>query len=419
MTAPAGSDEPARAEAAARKVVERLRERGHVAFYAGGCVRDQLLGRPAADVDVATSATPDEVKASFRRTVEVGEAFGVVRVVDHGQVTEVATFRVDGSYVDGRRPTSVRFSTPEEDASRRDFTINGMFFDPLDGAIHDFVGGREDLLRGVVRAIGDPEARFAEDRLRILRAPRFAARLGFVLDRATADAAKLHAAELVTSAVSAERIHTELDKMLAAPTRARALRLVDALGLVEHVLPEAAGAHLPRVARALDALPRSIASSCVAWAVALHLVPGDQAELAMVRLKASNKDKERVRAIVDGLPVARTLADRGVAEQKRFLRRREVDDVVVALRAVDLADQGDLGPWRYLTARLAAVRADPTPAGVASRPLVMGGDLKQAGLEPGPVFGKVLAQVEDAQLEGRVRDREGALALALTLAAAP
>jgi poly(A) polymerase len=399
-------------EQAGLAVVRRLRERGFVAYFAGGCVRDRLLGCPPKDVDVATSATPDEVRASFKRTLEVGAAFGVVRVREQGLEVEVATFRVDGSYADGRRPESVRFSTPEEDARRRDFTINGMFLDPVTGEVIDFVGGREDLGRRVVRAIGDPEARFAEDRLRLLRAPRFAARMGFTVEAGTAAAARLHAPELVTSAVSQERIHGELDRILTHPSRARGLTLVAELGLLPHSLPEVSD--VPRVVAALAALPPRVAPA-LAWAVALHLAGADRAFAAMERLKASNEARTGVQAIVEGASSARALAGWSTPERIRFLRRKDLEQVLAALRAILSAGGEPPAAADALEAAWRAARDDQGPTGLAARPFVAGADLKAAGVPPGPAYARVIRAVEDAQLEGRVGDKAAALALALEL----
>src|SRR5688572_4647494 len=209
-------------------VVRRLREAGHVAYFAGGCVRDLLLGRQPKDYDVATDAPPARVRKLFANTQAVGAAFGVILVRDGRSTIEVATFRADGAYADGRHPMEVRFTTAEEDAARRDFTINGLFLDPLDGdgdgRVLDFVGGRDDLDAGVIRAIGEPERRFEEDHLRLLRAVRFAARLGFGVESKTAAAIRLHAPQL--KRISPERIADELRVMLTPPTRGDAWRLL-------------------------------------------------------------------------------------------------------------------------------------------------------------------------------------------------
>jgi poly(A) polymerase len=216
----------------ATDVVRRLRAAGHTALWAGGCVRDQLLGIEPHDYDVATDATPEQVQVLFRRTVAVGVSFGVVEVLGpRPHKVQVATFRSDGSYSDGRHPDAVVFSTPEEDARRRDFTVNGMFFDPLDRKVIDYVGGQEDLRHGVLRAIGDPAQRFAEDKLRLLRAVRFATRFSLTLDPATAHAIRAMAGEITV--VSAERVAEELRKLLTDPRRADGMRLMDEVGLAE------------------------------------------------------------------------------------------------------------------------------------------------------------------------------------------
>src|SRR5947208_9104318 len=222
-------------------VVRRLRDAGFQGLWAGGCVRDDLLGLVPKDYDVATDARPEQVQALFRRTVAVGASFGVVEVLGPRTPAgplkvQVATFRADGSYSDGRHPDAVVFSSPEEDARRRDFTVNGMFFDPLTEQVIDYVGGRDDLRDGVLRAIGDPAQRFAEDKLRLLRAVRFATRFNLTLDPATAHAIRAMAGEITV--VSAERIADELRKLLTDPRRAAGMRLMDEVALVTPILPE-------------------------------------------------------------------------------------------------------------------------------------------------------------------------------------
>ncbi|MEI7834934.1 MAG: CCA tRNA nucleotidyltransferase, partial [Planctomycetota bacterium] len=217
-------------------VVRRLREAGHQAFFAGGSVRDMLLGHESTDYDIATSATPREVKKLFGHVLLVGAKFGVAMVIRDGRKVEVTTFRSDLSYVDGRRPEGVIFATPEEDAQRRDFTINGMFYDPEADRIVDYVGGREDLQRKILRTIGRAEDRFSEDYLRMLRAVRFTVRLGFAMEPETALAVRRHAAKI--TAISGERIFEELSKMLSIPSAGQALDLMADLGLMQHVMPE-------------------------------------------------------------------------------------------------------------------------------------------------------------------------------------
>jgi poly(A) polymerase len=262
--------EPDRQRQFAVDVVRRLREAGFVAYWAGGCVRDQLLGRAPKDYDVATDATPPQIREVFGRrcTLAIGAAFGVITVLgpkQAGQI-EVATFRRDAPYSDGRHPDSVTFSTAEEDASRRDFTVNGLFYDPIREQVIDFVGGREDLAQRVIRAIGNPRDRFGEDRLRMLRAVRFTATFGFALDADTLAAVREMAGEITM--VSPERIAMEMRQMLAAPGRGTAVRLLVETGLAEAILPEAMAAFEPRdgacaVARRASRLARRRASPAV------------------------------------------------------------------------------------------------------------------------------------------------------------
>ncbi|MEO5717622.1 MAG: CCA tRNA nucleotidyltransferase, partial [Chthoniobacterales bacterium] len=232
---PAGSEKEAMLSTA-RSIVTRLRAAGHLAYFAGGSVRDLVRGQPPKDIDIATDARPEQVQKIFRRTYAVGAHFGVIVVLENDLQFEVATFRADGVYLDGRHPTEVRFSSPEEDARRRDFTINGMFFDPANDAVIDFVGGREDLAARLVRAIGDPAERFAEDRLRLLRAIRFATVLEFEIEGATWDAI-VGAADTI-STISAERIREELVRIFLSPQRTRGWDLLDASGLMKQILPE-------------------------------------------------------------------------------------------------------------------------------------------------------------------------------------
>lgn len=403
-----------KAEEAGRVVVKRLDEVGYRALFAGGCVRDTLLGREANDYDVATSATPKQVRKAFRRTLRIGEQFGIVIVLLDDEQVEVATFRADGDYSDGRRPEKVEYiDDPAVDAARRDFTINGLFFDPLSGETFDFVDGVVDLRRGLVRAIGDPAKRFDEDKLRILRAPRFACMLGFQIEEKTAAEAKARAKEIETAHVSPERIRVELEKILSYPGRARGIQLCAELGILEVVLPE--GASSPELScRALAALAPN-AEKRLAWGALLNQVSAKTADSALRRLKASNKDREGVVVLLRDLAQARALGDLRLGDQKRLLRAHgpELEELV---RVTALAGGGDLEPYRYLCARRAAFAAETSVAALDAKPLIGGRDLQKAGLAPGPQFGRVLPAVELAQLEGRVKTAAEALAFALELA---
>jgi poly(A) polymerase len=415
---------PESARAAAVATLSTLRRAGHVAYLAGGCVRDELLGLAPTDYDIATDATPDRIKALFKRTNEVGAAFGVVLVtlgpsdgIPRPATVEVATFRSEGPYTDRRRPDAVTFSDPRSDALRRDFTINALFLDPVGppdaGApissaaqVIDFVGGRDDLARKVVRAVGHPAARLAEDHLRALRAVRLAARLGFEIDPATSGAIREHARELV--GVSRERIGEELRKMMAHPSRARAAALLQDLGLDSPVLSEAAKPVPPRILASLQGFP-AYPACLAAWALDRgHPVADDHAALVATYRRAlalSNDEADALRDVLTALERLPDWAGLGVAAQKRL-----------AGRAPGFPDALDL--YRTLsphaaaaiTARTAELAA--SPPGLAPGPLLTGDDLVAAGMKPGPGFRAILDRVYDAQLEGRVRTTAEALELA-------
>ena len=392
---------------AACAVAAGLARAGHEVYFAGGCVRDRLLGRPVKDYDIATSARPDEVKAVYPKARGVGEAFGVMLVRHGGHTFEVATFREDGPYHDGRRPSEVSYSTAEHDAKRRDFTINGLFEDPASGKTVDFVGGESDIAARLVRAIGDPHERIREDRLRMLRAARFAARLGFEIERATFDAVAAHAGELAS--VSAERVGAELREMLAHPNRARAADLVEALGLDVAVF----GVRGARAGRRLEGLPSDVplggwTTALAAWW--LDRVGGDagedaQAELISTlrrRLVLSNDETD---AISHALSIRGTLLrefDRlGVAQRARLIAEPGFDSAVL-LVAAEAPERG----------REIAERADrELPARALPHPLLDGAALIAAGYRPGPSFKEWLGLAMDAQLEGRISSAEDALRL--------
>jgi len=409
--------DPARARSAATGIVRALRSHGHEAYLAGGCVRDELLGLRPTDYDVATDAVPDRIAALFPRTAHVGAAFGVVLVIQDDVPVEVATFRSEGPYSDSRRPDRVKFSDARSDALRRDFTINGLFLDPLEGEpgepgrVIDFVGGLADLAARRLRAVGNPDERLAEDHLRALRAARFAARLGFEIEPATWEAVRRHASSL--RGVSRERIGQELRRMLTAPSRAEAATLVQRLGLDAPVLLEPhRGGPTPTLA-ALTGMPP--AGVCLAaWALDRH---GDALDAARVArawraaLCLSNDETDRLRDSLTGYQALRDeFEGLGVAGQRRMLAREWTADAMGLLRARPGPDPG-------LPDRLAARAAElaARPPGIAPAPLVTGDDLAGAGLVPGPAFKGILDAVYDAQLEGRVRTRDEALELARAL----
>jgi hypothetical protein len=396
----------------ALEVVHTLREAHFEAYWAGGCVRDQLLGRTAKDYDVATNATPPEIRQlfGFRRTLALGAAFGVITVLgprEAGQV-EVATFRRDAEYSDGRHPDHVSFSSAREDADRRDFTINGLFYDPLEDRVIDFVGGQEDLQRRLVRAIGDPRARFAEDKLRMLRAVRFAAGFDFALEAGTLAAIQQMADEIIV--VSGERIAMEMRRMLSEPGRVEAVRLLLATGLARFVLPEIVPAddqarrRLDHALRVLDQLDRPPFPRALA-ALLGGLV--DPAALSGVgfRWRLSNKEIDRAGWLVENRDALRGAAGRPWSVVQKVLIADGAEDLLAIDEAIRRADGGDLGEVQWCRAMWARPRHELDPS-----PLVTGNDLIERGVPPGPRYRILLDEIRAAQLDGRVRTREEALA---------
>jgi poly(A) polymerase len=441
-----------RAQLAAEAIVEKLRAEGHDAYFAGGCVRDMLLDRVPEDFDVATSARPDVVLDLFPRTFAVGAHFGVVLVADEidGEeiVTEVATFRSDGAYSEGRRPDEVRFSdSAEEDVIRRDFTINGMLLDPqilkemgnLPEATLDFVGGRDDLAAGVVRAIGNAEKRFAEDKLRMLRAVRFAARFGFVIEPVTEAAIRTHAKSI--GQVSCERIRDELTRMLTEGHARRAFELLDQTELLKQVLPEIDRLHgveqPPQYHPEGDVWIHTLlllekltegASPTLAWGALLHDVGKPAtferspdrirfnghvevgvriaAEICR-RLRFSNEETVQILALVENHMRFGDVERMKESTLKRFFRLSRFPEHLELHRMDCLSSHGDLTLYDYARQRFAAT---PEEA-VKPKLLVTGEDLIAAGYKPGPEFKQMLTAAEDAQLEGRIQTKAQGLAL--------
>lgn len=402
------------------EIVRLLRTKGHDAYLAGGCVRDEILGLHPKDYDVATDATPDRIAALFTRTREVGKAFGVMHVQSAGVTIEVATFRKEGVYTDRRRPDSVTFADARADAHRRDFTINALFIDPLapptrvrnveiKGLVIDHVGGIEDMSRRVIRAVGDPAARLAEDNLRALRAVRFAARLEFNIDHATADAIRHHAAEL--AGVSRERIGDEVRRMMHDPARARAAELMQSLGLDAPTLDQPAQSSAQiNILRALD--PRaSHVAALAAWALdrASPRIPLEQAAHYRRALCLSNDETTHLASLM------RLLADLEsawqtwpIAPRKRAAASPWFEETMRLLHARHAQTAA------RLEADVAALAA--SPPGLAPAPLVTGDDLVAEGIQPGPRFGTWLDEIYDQQLEGRLTTRDQAIELARRLA---
>jgi tRNA nucleotidyltransferase/poly(A) polymerase len=391
------------------EVVRELRDHGFEAYWAGGCVRDELLGRTPYDYDVATSAKPAEIQHVFkhRRTLSIGAAFGVMTVIGPrpaGQI-EIATFREDATYSDGRHPDSVSFSTAEEDAKRRDFTINGMFFDPLENRVIDFVGGQADLQRRVLRAIGNPRERFTEDKLRMLRAIRLTAIFDFQLEDETQAAIREMATQVTV--VSAERIAGELQIVLVHPARERAVELLRSIGLLEPILPEAAAiADWPQRLSLLRALEEP--SFPLSLATLLENLPNDQlAETVGRRWKLARKEIDLLAWLLENknaLADARTqrwsqlqpiLIDEGAGELVKLH---------AAKASLGLAHVADV---EFCRAQLERPREDLDPPA-----LIDGKDLIALGIARGPIFAKLLRQIRAAQLDGEIHDRDGALSLA-------
>jgi poly(A) polymerase len=390
----------------ATDVVRRLRAAGHTALWAGGCVRDRLLGREPDDYDVATDARPEQVQKLFKRTVAVGASFGVVQVLGPKPLAvEVATFRSDVSYSDGRHPDAVVFSSPEEDARRRDFTINGMFFDPLEDQVIDYVGGQDDLRAGVLRAIGDPAQRFAEDKLRLLRAVRFATRFQLKLDSATAHAIRAMAGEITV--VSAERIAEELRKLLTNPRRADGVRLLADVNLLTPILPEvAADPTWPQSLRVLESLPAD-SSFPLALAALLHNSGRKLAGVVCHRLKLSNVERDRIEWLVglhDSLADAPRLRPSAL---KPVLAHPGIGELLALHQAIPKAAGQSAEHVDFCEQKL---REWP-PEVLNPPPLITGDDLQEMGLTPGPLFKRLLDAVRAAQLDGEVVVKEQAIKL--------
>jgi poly(A) polymerase len=433
----------------AKSIVQTLRQRGFQAYLVGGCVRDLLLEREPKDYDVATNATPAQVMGIFPETYAVGEQFGVVLVpVPRGDVArnvstqsytvEVATFRSDVGYSDGRHPDEVRFSQdPREDVARRDFTINGMLLDPATDEVLDFVGGRKDLEAGIIRTIGDAEQRFSEDRLRMLRALRFAARFEYTIEAETFAAIQKLAQQI--QVVSRERVRDELTRMLTEGHGRRAFLLLDESGLLSRVLPEISamkGVEQPaefhpegdvfvHTLLLLDYLP-SPCPMTLAWGALLHdvgkpatfRVAPDRirfdghvdvgvkmAEEICRRLRFSNDETAQILALVENHMRFGHVSRMKESTLKRFLRLPAFDEHLALHRADSLASHRHLGTYEFIKQK----RAEIPPEKMRPQPLVTGDDLIAAGHAPGPRFREILNAVEDAQLEGRLASRDAAL----------
>ena len=414
MPAPATND-PVHARAFAADVVARLRQAGYESYWAGGCVRDDLLGRTPVDYDVATAARPDDVRRLFGRgrTIAVGAAFGVITVLgpeSAGQV-EVATFRSDAAYTDGRHPAGITFCSAREDASRRDFTINGLFLDPVSGSVIDFVAGREDLAAGVIRAIGVPAQRFGEDHLRMLRGIRFAAAFGFVLEDQTRAAIE-RLGHLVAS-VSPERIAAELRAMVERPGRLRALELLAETGLAAVVLPEffgpgvAAAAGWPAAAAIVDALDEPdlpLALATLAEGQQVLLVERSGARLRLANREVAKATWLHAAILAIGRPTTADLAGRPWSTIQPLVAHPLAASLADLLRARAVRGVGATADAAWFTAQVARPRIEIDPP-----PLLTGADLLAAGIPAGRGLGRALETVRALQLDGRIGTRDEAL----------
>ncbi|MFQ3670883.1 MAG: CCA tRNA nucleotidyltransferase [Verrucomicrobiia bacterium] len=429
----------------ADRIIRTLVDAGHIAYYAGGCVRDQLLGRPPTDFDIATSATPDQVQPLFQRASDLqGKAFGVVRVLVGGQSFEVATFRRDGPYLDGRRPDHIAFATAEDDARRRDFTINGLFYDPLQNQVIDFVGGQADLTAKRIRAIGDPEARFTEDALRLFRAIRFASQLDFTIDPETWNAILRLAP--TSQRLAAERVRDELVKCLTGPRPGHAYDLLDQAGLLRVWIPEC------EAMKGVEQPPQFHPEGCVhthtrlmlgmlqnpsielALAVLFHDIAKPEtktidasgrirfnehevrgartAERIMKRLRFSNEIIETVTDCIANHMTFKDVKNMRLSTLKRFLSRPHLDTELELHRLDCASSHGALDLYDFVVEK----RAELAQTELAPPPLLTGRDLIAKGIPPGPAMGRILDIIRDEQLEGRLTSTPQALGFALNLA---
>jgi tRNA nucleotidyltransferase/poly(A) polymerase len=432
-------DDSAAMQETARSIAAKLRERDHVAYFAGGCVRDMVRGLPPKDIDIATDARPEQVQKIFPRTYAVGAHFGVIVVLENEFQFEIATFRSDDAYLDGRRPVQVHFSSPEEDAKRRDFTINGMFLDPENNAVIDFVGGRADLDTKLVRAIGDASQRFAEDRLRLLRAIRFATVLQFEIEEQTWLAVMENASSI--NQISAERIRDELVRIFLSPQRLRGWDLLDRSGLLRAIIPEIEamkgcaqppqfhpeGDVFQHTRLMLELLPEKVVTVPLVFSVMLHdigkpktatvdetgrirfnahdRIGAEMTEKIMERLRFSRAEIDDTVEMVRQHMVFKDVPKMRVAKLKRFMARPTFVDELELHRVDCASSHAMLENYEFLQRKKEEFANEP----IIPPPLVRGDDLLAMGMKPGPKFGEILDAVETRQLEGELTTREEAL----------
>lgn len=419
----------------AEHICRRLRDAGFRALLAGGCVRDLLMGIPPKDYDIATNAHPEDVANLFPRTIAVGAEFGVQKVVCPEGIFEVATFRTDGPYEDGRRPSFVKFSDEVADAFRRDFTINAMFLDPETNEVLDYVGGKQDLQRKIIRTVGAPEKRFEEDYLRLLRAVRFSARLDFQIDSITEAAILKYAAHIVKT--SPERIREELVKILTEGNARSGFELLDRTELLPHLLPEVSA--MKGVTQPAEFHPEGDVfthtllmlelmqnpSVTLAFGVLLHdigkpktwllsdrirfnnhdKIGAEMAAEICARLRMSNRETERIVWLVKNHMRLPHVLEMKESKRKRFIREEGFPELLELGRLDCLASHRSLEVIRQIQQYISEQKHDT----LRPAPLLTGNDLIALGYEPGPVFTEILDRIEDAQLEGVVQTREQAV----------
>jgi poly(A) polymerase len=431
----------------AAKIVQRLQAAGFAALWVGGCVRDFLLGREPQDYDIATDAKPEQVEKLFNKTIAVGRKFGVMVVVEDGHQFQVATFRAEADYQDGRRPEKIVFADAEADALRRDFTVNGLFYDPLTKKIHDWVGGEKDLRAKIIRTIGKPEERFGEDHLRLLRAVRFAAQLDFEIEPKTFSAVKSLAAKI--KLISAERIRDEMLKLFRPPHAARGLVLLRDSGLLEHILPELAatidcgqspdfhpeGTVFEHIKLMLEKLPPN-SNELLPWAVLFHDIAkpvtaeqdaqtgaihfyghekagAEMARKILTRLRFPKKQTEEIVACVLHHMQFKDVKQMRKATLRRLLLR-ETFPLELELHRLDcLGSHGDLELYNFLIEQAAELENQPT----IRPPLLTGNDLIELGMKPGRELGALLAEIREKQLADELKTPRAARAWVKKLAA--
>lgn len=426
-------------KAAAIDIIGKLQEKGHIAYLAGGCVRDMLRGETPKDYDIATSALPEEITSIFTKTREVGVHFGVVIVIVNNQAFDVATFRNDGSYKDGRHPEEVTFSTPQDDTARRDFTVNGIFFDPISEKYIDFVEGKSDIDKKVIRAIGEPNLRFQEDHLRLLRAIRFAARFDYEIEAETWNSIKSNASGITK--ISKERIRDELTKILLNENRVLGFDLLVESGLMEHIIPQILqlkGCEQPPQfhpegdvfvhTRLMLSLLKDAPSIELVLSVLLHDIGkpatysfdeeadrirfnghdklgAEMSEQILRDLKFSNSIIEDVVQMVANHMTFKDVQKMRQSKLKRFMSRSTFNDEIELHRVDCLGSWGGLDNYDFLNKKMVEFANEP----IIPQPLLTGKDLIELGWSPGPDLGQTLNSVQDMQLEGKLNSKDEAL----------